>query len=69
MHLSVSHSVPNIYITLFYLNLFLERTKISKRLLSSGGCRDVIGDCGVIGDSRWAGTYGVNADFVALEVL
>ena len=29
---------------------------------------DVIGDCCVIGDVRWAGTYGVDADFVALEV-
>ena len=29
---------------------------------------DVIGDCAVIGDSRWAGTYGIAADFIAMEV-
>ena len=29
---------------------------------------DVIGDCGLIGDTRWAGTYGVDLDFIALEV-
>lgn len=27
--------------------------------------RDVIGDSAIIGDTRWAGTYGVKADFVA----
>ncbi len=31
--------------------------------------REVIGDCAVIGDIRWAGTYGIDADFVAKEVL
>ena len=30
--------------------------------------RDSIGDCGLIGDKRWSGTYGVNVSFVALEV-
>ena len=28
-------------------------------------CRDCIGDNVLSGDSRWAGTYGVNLDFVA----
>ncbi len=28
-------------------------------------CRDSIGDCAVAGDTRWAGTFGVNVDFVA----
>ena len=27
--------------------------------------RNVIGDCHVVGDQRWAGTWGVNADFSA----
>jgi hypothetical protein len=27
--------------------------------------RDCIGDCSLAGDPRWAGTYGVNLDFVA----
>ena len=27
--------------------------------------RDVFGDCGVLGDTRWLGTYGVVADVVA----
>ena len=27
--------------------------------------RDAIGDCAVAGDLRWAGTFGVNVDFVA----
>ena len=30
--------------------------------------RDTIGDCCLIGDKRWAGTYGVELDFLALEV-
>jgi hypothetical protein len=28
-------------------------------------CRDCIGDCVLAGDVRWAGTFGVNLDFVA----
>jgi hypothetical protein len=28
-------------------------------------CRDCIGDCSLAGDPRWAGTFGVNLDFVA----
>jgi hypothetical protein len=28
-------------------------------------CRDCIGDCVLTGDNRWAGTFGVNLDFVA----
>ncbi len=28
-------------------------------------CRDCIGDCVLAGDFRWAGTFGVNLDFVA----
>ena len=28
-------------------------------------CRDSIGSSAVIGDLRWAGQFGVNADFVA----
>ncbi len=28
-------------------------------------CRDPVGDCVVAGDLRWAGTFGVNVDFVA----
>ncbi len=31
----------------------------------SFGDRDSIGDCVVAGDLRWAGTFGVNVDFVA----
>jgi hypothetical protein len=27
--------------------------------------RDPVGDCAVAGDLRWAGTFGVNIDFVA----
>jgi hypothetical protein len=27
--------------------------------------RDTIGDSAIIGDDRWAGTFGVEADFVA----
>ena len=27
--------------------------------------RDSIGDCVLAGDKRWAGTFGVNVDFVA----
>ena len=26
--------------------------------------RDVIGENGIIGDSRWAGAWGVDADFI-----
>ncbi len=29
------------------------------------GGRDCIGDCSITGDLRWAGTFGVNLDFVA----
>jgi hypothetical protein len=28
-------------------------------------CRDCFGDCVLAGDLRWAGTFGVNLDFVA----
>ena len=28
-------------------------------------CRDCLGDSSLAGDLRWAGTYGVNLDFVA----
>ena len=28
-------------------------------------CRDSIGDSTIMGDHRWAGTFGVNVDFVA----
>ncbi len=28
-------------------------------------CRDCIGDSSLAGDQRWAGTFGVNLDFVA----
>jgi hypothetical protein len=27
--------------------------------------RDVVGDCNVVGDSRWAGAWGIDADFSA----
>ncbi len=30
-------------------------------------CRDGIGDLSVLGDRRWAGGYGIDADFIALE--
>ena len=30
-------------------------------------CRDVFGDTAILGDRRWAGAYGVDADFVAGE--
>ena len=30
-------------------------------------CRDVFGDNAVVGDLRWGGTFGVDADFVARE--
>ena len=30
-------------------------------------CRDVVGDCARVGDERWAGSYGVEADFVARD--
>ena len=29
--------------------------------------REGIGDVSVVGDKRWAGGYGISADFVALE--
>jgi hypothetical protein len=29
--------------------------------------RDVFGDCALVGDSRWAGTYGVSGDFIARD--
>ncbi len=29
-------------------------------------CSDSIGSCTIVGDSRWAGAYGVDADFVAI---
>jgi hypothetical protein len=29
--------------------------------------RDGIGDLSVLGDKRWAGGYGIDADFIALE--
>ena len=29
--------------------------------------RDVFGDCGLIGDYRWGGSYGVDSDFIARE--
>ena len=29
--------------------------------------RDVFGDTTVVGDLRWAGSYGIDADFVAGE--
>jgi hypothetical protein len=34
---------------------------------SASACshRDTIGDSAIIGDDRWAGTFGVKADFVA----
>ncbi len=35
------------------------------RLLSLVFCRDCIGDSSLAGDNRWAGTFGVNLDFVA----
>ncbi len=28
-------------------------------------CRDAFGESSVAGDKRWAGSYGVNIDFVA----
>ncbi len=31
------------------------------------GLRDHLGDCIVVGDTRWAGSYGIDADFVARE--
>jgi hypothetical protein len=34
-------------------------------LLSLVFCRDCIGDSSLAGDQRWAGTFGVNLDFVA----
>ena len=45
-------------------------------LLAAKGCavaphvplsRDVFGDTAILGDRRWAGAYGVDADFVAGE--
>ncbi len=29
--------------------------------------RDVFGDCALVGDNRWAGTYGVSGDFIARD--
>jgi hypothetical protein len=29
--------------------------------------RDVFGDCALVGDLRWAGTYGVSGDFIARD--
>ena len=29
--------------------------------------RDVFGDCALVGDHRWAGTYGVSGDFIARD--
>ncbi len=29
--------------------------------------RDVFGDCALIGDGRWAGSYGVSGDFIARD--
>ena len=28
-------------------------------------CRDAFGESSIVGDKRWAGSYGVNIDFVA----
>jgi hypothetical protein len=28
---------------------------------------DVIGEAGLLGDERWAGLYGVDADYIALR--
>ena len=33
----------------------------------SVGCRDHLGDCTVVGDKRWAGSYGFDVDCVALD--
>ena len=30
-------------------------------------CRDVFGDTAILGDHRWAGAYGVDADFISSE--
>ena len=35
--------------------------------LASPLCSDVFGDTAILGDRRWAGAYGVDADFVAGE--
>jgi hypothetical protein len=29
--------------------------------------RDVFGDTAILGDRRWAGAYGIDADFIAGE--
>ena len=29
--------------------------------------RDVFGESALIGDMRWAGSYGVNADYIARD--
>ena len=31
----------------------------------SGYHRDLLGDTSILGDERWAGSYGINANFVA----
>ena len=36
-------------------------------LTCSVGCRDHLGDCTVVGDKRWAGSYGFDVDCVALD--
>jgi hypothetical protein len=34
-------------------------------LLCVPNCRDSIGSSAIVGDPRWAGAYGVEADFIA----
>ncbi len=48
--LSAVNSLPGNILCFLYLSL---------------ACRDCIGDCVLAGDLRWAGTFGVNLDFVA----
>jgi hypothetical protein len=41
------------------------RAPVKRLFLLMLVCRDCIGDSALAGDLRWAGTYGVNIDFVA----
>ncbi len=41
-------------------------TQIAEQLMQLVG-RDVFGESALVGDTRWAGSYGVNADFIARD--
>ncbi len=42
-------------------------TALQQCLISKMFFRDVFGDCALVGDLRWAGTFGVSGDFIARD--